>query len=129
MRQNNDSRLILVVDDDEDCRGILSMFLGWRGYDVVEASNGLHAVDIATKNCPDLVFMELSMPIMDGFKAVRLLRDLPRTRDVPIVVCTAYDTPDHREQALSRGFNAFLTKPIDFKEVESILGRLLSGPE
>jgi CheY-like chemotaxis protein len=127
MRQSNDSRVILVVDDQAGNREVLRVFLIWSGYNVVEAGNGLDAVNIAAKDCPDLIFMDLAMPVMDGFKAVRRLREFPQTRDVPIVAYTAYDTAGHREQALRTGFNEFLTKPIDFKKVESILDRFLNG--
>lgn len=113
------------VDDQEGNREFLGIFLNQSSYTVIEAANGLDAVKIATKDCPDLIIMDLAMPIMDGFTAVRLLRELPQTCDVPIVAYTADDSPGHREQASILGFNDFLTKPINFKKVELILDRFL----
>jgi CheY-like chemotaxis protein len=125
MRKGGDSRVIMVVDDEDGNREILRIFLIWSGYIVIEASNGRDAVEIATTLCPDLILMDLAMPIMDGFNAVRLLREVPLTSDTPIVACTAHDTPTHRAQALSAGFDEFLTKPIDFIKLESTLDRFL----
>jgi|SRR5688572_11246557 len=83
--ENESRRVIMVVDDQEGNREVLGIFLGWIGYTVIEATNGLEALKLATRDCPDLIIMDLAMPVMDGFTAVRLLRDLPQTRDVPIV--------------------------------------------
>lgn len=117
----------MVVDDQEGNREVLRMFLSWGGYVVREASDGLEAVNLATKDRPDLIFMDLAMPRMDGFNATRLLRESSETRDVPIVAYTAHDTPDYRSRALRTGFNEFLTKPIDFKTLESVLDRFVDG--
>jgi len=120
---DNCSRVILVVDDYEANREILNLFLSAMGYDVIEACNGLEAVKVATSACPDLIIMDLGMPVMDGYGAVRLLREVPTICDVPIVACTAYDTATHRAQAETVGFNEFLTKPIDFCLLNSVVAR------
>lgn len=129
MRDSGDARVIMVVDDEEGNREVLRIFLIWSGFIVIEASNVRDAVEIAANLCPDLILMDLAMPIMDGFNAVRLLRELPLTRDVPIVACSAYDTPTDLAQAASAGFNEFLTKPIDFIKLESTLDRFLNPKE
>jgi len=120
-------RVILVVDDQEDNRELLNAFLSNLGYDVVEACNGLEAVKAATRKCPDLIIMDLSMPVMDGFNAVRILRELPETSEVPVVACTAYDTVTYKVQALTVGFNEVLTKPIDFMRLNCVLDQLLKA--
>jgi len=127
MRQGDDSRVILVVDDQEGNREVLRMFLTESGHIVIEARNGLDALNICTNECPDLIFMDLAMPVMDGYESVRLLRQLPQTRDVPIVAYTAYDTPTHRERTLRTGFNEFLSKPIDSKRLDLVLDRFFNG--
>jgi CheY-like chemotaxis protein len=128
MGQIEDScQVILVVDDQEDNRELLNAFLSNLGYGVVEACNGLEAVNVATRKCPDLIIMDLSMPVMDGFKAVRILRELPETSEVPVVACTAHDTATHQVQALSLGFNEILTKPIDFRRLNCVLDQLLKA--
>jgi len=119
--------VILIVDDNEGIRELLNLFLSSSGYNVIEASNGLEAVKIATGECPDLIIMDLAMPVMDGYGAVRLLREVPEIRHVPIVACTAYDTATHRIQAMRVGFNEFLTKPIDFTRLNFLIDRFLKA--
>jgi CheY-like chemotaxis protein len=126
MRQEDQSsQLILVVDDNESIRGLLRAFLSDSGYKVIEACDGLEAVKIATSECPDLIIMDLSMPLMDGFGAVRVLREVPEVREVPVIACTALDTTTHRVQAMDVGFNEFLPKPIDFNRLDSLLEQFL----
>lgn len=120
-------RVILVVDDHEDNRELLKAFLSGLGYDVVEACNGLEAVKVATRISPDLIIMDLSMPVMDGFNAVRILREIPETSAVPVVACTAYTTASYKVQALSVGFDEFLTKPIDFTHLNYVLEQFLEA--
>jgi CheY-like chemotaxis protein len=128
MREKGSSAsVILVVDDNEVNREILSTFLGFSGYSVIEASNGLEAVAVATSKCPDLIIMDLSMPVMDGFGAVELLRKVPEVCHVPVIACTAHDDPTHRLQAEKVGFNEFLPKPIDFRRLDYMLGQFLKA--
>jgi len=117
--------VILVVDDNESNRELLSVFLSCSGYDVIEARDGLEAVKVAKSECPDLIIMDLSMPVMDGFGAVRLLREVPEVREVPVIACTAHDTSTHRLQAMAVGFSEFLPKPIDFTQLDFLLGQFL----
>ncbi|HEY5885318.1 MAG TPA: response regulator [Pyrinomonadaceae bacterium] len=119
--------IILVVDDHHDNRELLNVFLQGLGYGVVEASNGLEALKVAGTNTPDLIIMDLSMPVMDGFNAVRILRQMPTTRKVPVVACTAQDDPTYKVQALNVGFNAILTKPIDFTRLRGVLTQYLKA--
>jgi CheY-like chemotaxis protein len=117
--------VILVVDDQADNRYLLNIFLTGLGYEVREACNGLEAVTLAAGNCPDLIIMDLSMPVMDGFNAVQILREMPVTSTVPVLACTAHDTATHKVQALSVGFNEVLTKPIDFNQLHCVLDQFL----
>jgi CheY-like chemotaxis protein len=119
--------VIMVVDDNETNREVLSIILTASGYIVIEACNGFEAVKLATRSRPDLILMDLSMPVMDGYGAVRLLRKVPTVCEVPIVACTAYDTSTHRDQAMEVGFNDFLTKPIDFEQLDSVIDRFLKA--
>jgi CheY-like chemotaxis protein len=123
--RENSCGVILIVDDHEGNRELLHVFLSMNGYNVIEAGNGLEAVKVATRERPDLIIMDLAMPVMDGYGAVRILREVPEIRDVPIVACTAHDTPTHRVQAMMVGFNEFLTKPIDFIKLNFIVDRFL----
>jgi CheY-like chemotaxis protein len=125
--RENCCRVILVVDDQEVNRELLHVFLSGNGYNVIEAGDGLEAVRVATRECPDLIIMDLAMPVMDGYGAVRLLREVPEIHAVPIVACTASDTSTHRAQAMMVGFNDFLTKPIDFMKLNFIVDRFLKA--
>ena len=128
MGQIQDScHVILVVDDQADNRYLLNIFLSGLGYEVREACIGLEAVTLATSDCPDLIIMDLSMPVMDGFNAVQILRELPKTSTVPVVACTAHDNPTHKVQALSVGFNEILTKPIDFTRLHYVVEQFLKA--
>jgi len=127
MSERDNQGVILVVDDYQCNRELLSVFLSTIGYNVIEATNGLEAVRIATTTPPDLIIMDLAMPVLDGYGAVRLLREVPTTSEVPIIACTACDTSTHRAEAMTVGFNEFLTKPIDFNELSFVLERFLKA--
>lgn len=124
-QKDKSCHVILVVDDCESNRELLSVYLTVSGYEVIEACDGLEAVRVATSECPDLIIMDLSMPVMDGFGAVRLLRQVSEVREVPVIACTAHDTSTHRVQAMGVGFNEFLSKPIDFAQLDFMLGQFL----
>jgi CheY-like chemotaxis protein len=126
-QKDKSCHVILVVDDNESNRELLNAFLSSNGYNVIEARDGLEAVRVATSEHPDLIIMDLSMPILDGFGAVRLLREVPEVSEVPVIACTAHDTLTHRLQAMAVGFNEFLLKPIDFTRLDFILSRFLKA--
>lgn len=124
MNKRDRSPVILVVDDHEDNRELLETFLSRRGFKVLTACNGLEAIMAAARDRPDLIIMDLAMPVMDGFAAVRLMRELPKSLNVPVIACTGYGAT-HQPKAMQDGFNEFLTKPIDFDKLESAINRLL----
>lgn len=103
--------LVLVVDDFEDNRAMYCVYLTYSGYDVVEASDGVEAVEAATTRLPDIVVMDLSLPIMDGWEATRRLRGDPRTRHIPIIALTGHALAAHTRDAEDAGCDAFLAKP------------------
>lgn len=125
VQKDKSCHVILVVDDNESNRELLSVFLSGSGYEVIEARDGLEAVKVASSQYPDLIIMDLSMPLLDGFGAVRLLREVPEVCEVPVIACTAHDTPTYRLQARVVGFSGFLGKPIDFSQLDFLLGRFL----
>ncbi len=122
---------VMVVEDTIDARLILSMTLQHAGYNVVTAANGEEAVEIATRAVPDLILMDINMPRCDGLAATRRIRTHQALRNVPIVAVTAYDTRGMREAARDAGCSGYLTKPLDFDKLGSILGGILhqSNPE
>jgi two-component system cell cycle response regulator DivK len=123
--QSNQAK-ILLVEDTEDNRFMMRRLLEMDGYAVVEARNGQEAVTCAQKEKPQLVLMDLSLPVIDGLAATRLLRQLPEFAQTPIIAVSAHDTADFKGDALAAGCNSYITKPIDFAELEELIASLLA---
>ena len=98
------------------------------GYTVFEARNGEEAVRVADAERPQLILMDLSLPLIDGLAATRLIRKLPASKQIPIIAVSAHDTADFHSEALSAGCDGYVTKPIDFTELEELIAQLLPGP-
>lgn len=128
MTNSNEPRgtSVLLVEDTEDNRVMMRRLLELSGYRVSEAINGAEAVKNAERVSPQIILMDLSLPIIDGLAATRRIRALPNLKDVPIIAVSAHDTADFHADALAAGCNAYLTKPIDFVELEEVIERLLS---
>jgi CheY-like chemotaxis protein len=111
--------MILVVEDAEDTYEVVSETLAMAGYTVIGATNGIDAVDTAVKLLPDLIVMDLSLPLMGGCEAARLLKSDARTKGIPIVALTGHH--NYLVMARQAGCDAFLTKPCP---PERLLGEL-----
>lgn len=116
---------IMVVEDYDDTRLLLRKGLEGLGYSVVEASNGQEAVDIADRAKPDLILMDLDLPILDGIAATQCIRQKPELERVPIVAVTAYPMSYSHVKAFARGCDEYMRKPIDMTELERIVARYL----
>jgi CheY-like chemotaxis protein len=116
---------ILVVDDFADTRLLLRTYLERRGFRVVEAENGLQAVDQATTESPDLIIMDMQMPQLDGLSATRRIRDLKALDSVPIIAVSAYGADQFREQALAAGCNEYVSTPFEPSTLEGIIRSLV----
>jgi two-component system, cell cycle response regulator DivK len=116
---------ILLVEDTEDNRFMMRRLLEMTGYRVVEAMNGEEAVRLAKAECPQLILMDLSLPVIDGLAATRLIRKLPDCQRTPIIAVSAHDTSDFQSEAIQAGCNCYITKPIDFNELEHMIAQLL----
>jgi two-component system cell cycle response regulator DivK len=126
MDTENNQLSLLVVEDTEDNRFMMRRLLEMEGYRVVEARNGEEAVKVAQEEKPALILMDLSLPIIDGLAATRLIRKLPALEKTPIIVVSAHDTGDFQARALKAGCNRYITKPIDFGELEKLIVQLLT---
>jgi CheY-like chemotaxis protein len=115
----------MVVEDFEDNRFMMRRLLEMSGYHVLEAINGEEAVELAMREHPALILMDLSLPLLDGLAATRRIRQETDLRDIPIVAVSAHDTADFHAEALAAGCNDYVTKPIDFDQLEALLKRLL----
>ena len=116
---------VLLVEDTEDNRFMMRRLLEMTGYRVVEAMNGEEAVKLAQDETPHLILMDLSLPVIDGLAATRLIRKLPDFKRTPIIAVSAHDTSDFQSEAIQAGCNRYITKPIDFNELEELIAELL----
>jgi len=112
---------ILLVEDSEMSRDMLARRLARRGYEVVIAVDGGQGVALARTEAPDLILMDMNLPVLDGSEATRQLRAAPATRSIPIIALTAHAMSGDREKALEAGCDDYDTKPI---ELERLLGKI-----
>ena len=112
---------VLLVEDTEDNRLMMRRLLELSGYRVSEAVNGVEAVKAAELETPSIILMDLSLPLVDGLAATRRIRQLPDLADVPIIAVSAHDTADFHAEALAAGCDAYITKPIDYTELEDLI--------
>jgi len=118
---------ILIVEDNELNRDMLSRRLARRGYHVLLAVDGAEGVDVARASLPDLVLMDMGLPVVDGWEAARRIKHDVATRAIPIVALTAHAMPGDEVRARAAGCDAFDTKPVDLERligtIESLIGR------
>lgn len=108
---NTPRRRVLLVDDYPDAREMYSEYLKFSGFDVLEAANGQEALQMAFDAAPDIILMDLSLPVMDGWEATRRLKADPRTSSIPVVALTGHALSGMHEGAARAGCDAFVTKP------------------
>ena len=125
MKEKGDPPTVLLVEDTEDNRFMMRRLLEMAGYRVIETINGEEAVSLAKAESPGLILMDLSLPVIDGLAATRLIRKLPQFESTPIIAVSAHDTSDFQSEAIDAGCNSYVTKPIDFNELEELIGELL----
>jgi two-component system, cell cycle response regulator DivK len=126
MKEPAEPQTVLLVEDTEDNRFMMRRLLEMTGYRVVEAMNGEEAVKLAKAESPNLILMDLSLPVIDGLAATRLIRKLPEFELTPIIAVSAHDTSDFQSEAIEAGCNTYVTKPIDFNELEQLITQLLN---
>ena len=125
MQKQDKPLTVLLVEDTEDNRFMMRRLLEMSGYRVIEAVNGKQAVEAAISERPDLILMDLSLPMLDGLAATRRIREQNGSARVPIVAVSAHDSADFHAEALAAGCNEYVTKPIDFDQLERLLSRLV----
>ena len=121
---------VLIVEDNELNRDMLSRRLERKGFRVLMAIDGLQGVELAEASCPDIILMDLSLPVMDGMEALRQLRARPNTKSIPVVALTAHAFVSDRQNALDQGFDEYESKPVNLpqllRKIDSLLGSPLS---
>ncbi len=113
--------VILVVEDNEMNRDMLVRRLQKRDFQILTAADGEVALEIAARDRPDLILMDMRMPVMDGWTAVQKLKQSPLTQGIPVIGVSANGLQEDREQALAAGCDAYETKPIDFNRLLSLI--------
>ena len=124
-RVKENSPAVMVVDDYADTRHVVRWMLEQKGYRVLEAANGREALAVASRERPDVILMDLAMPLLDGFDAIRAVRESAELAGVRIVAMTAYDMATARDKAALAGCDHYLSKPIDFNRLSVLLEKLL----
>ena len=109
--EGRNDNVVLVVDDFEDNRSMYAAYLTYSGYHVLEAADGREAVEVASKQLPDVIVMDLTLPVMDGWEATRRLKADERTRHIPIIVLTGHSVAGRAQEFRKAGCDAFLAKP------------------
>ena len=117
--------VVMLVEDFRDTREVMRRMLELQGCRVIEAANGQEAIEISQRGGLDLVLMDLNMPVLDGFNATLRIREYERTRDVPVVAVTAFDSAEARAAAGAVGCCDYVVKPLDIENLSTLLQRLL----
>ncbi|HEX8286438.1 MAG TPA: response regulator [Pyrinomonadaceae bacterium] len=119
------AKKILIVEDYEDARSFMKFVVERYGYNVVEAANGQEAVETVKHESPDLILMDLAMPVMDGFTATRIIRNFEGMEEIPIIAVTAYGNSCYK-QAMEAGCNYLIDKPINFDTLKPVINQYLT---
>jgi two-component system, cell cycle response regulator DivK len=127
MTTKSDRPRVLLVDDYPDAREMYTEYLQYSGFDVVEAGNGIEALQRAVDATPDIILMDLSLPVMDGWEATRRLKADQRTASIPVVALTGHALAGISEGAKKAGCDAFVTKPCLPEDLVKEIRKILAG--
>jgi len=125
---SDQGKLILLVEDNEDNRIVYSTILKHFGYDVIEALNGEEGIAKARTQHPNLVLMDISIPVIDGWEATQVLKHDPDTKHIPVIALTAHALASDREKAMEVGCDGYLAKPCEPRAVVAEVQRFLGKP-
>lgn len=122
------NKTILVVDDSAMICHVVSQILQEAGYKVVTAKNGKEGCDMALRHNPQLIIMDVEMPVMDGIQATAKIKSAPATKDIPVLIFTSLGGENDLKRAREAGCQGFLNKPISREAIQSEVAHLLNGP-
>jgi CheY-like chemotaxis protein len=114
------AKKILIVEDNSDIRTMMATYLALNTYEVIEATNGYEAIEIALEQKPDVILMDIAMPVLNGLDSARAMRETEELAEVPILCLTAFGD-FYKERAKEAGCDDLMHKPIDFVKLEKIL--------
>jgi two-component system, cell cycle response regulator DivK len=118
---------ILIAEDLDENRIALKLMLKLAGFEPLEASDGKQALEMVRSERPDLVLMDISLPIIDGLQATRKLRADTGLEQLPIIIVSAYDSPETRDEARASGGTDYISKPIEFDQLKEMIVKYLTG--
>ena len=118
-------KTVLIVEDNDANRTLLHDILIFHSYEVIEAVNGEDGVRIAAERLPDLIFMDIQMPVMNGYTAIRLLREDQRTKNIKVVAVTSFAMAGDRDRVMQSGADEYISKPINTRELPGVIERLI----
>ncbi len=124
---DRDRPLLLLVEDNRDLRALYAEHLSMSGFDVIEADNGAQAIENTSSRQPDVVLMDLTLPVMDGWEATRRIKSDARTAHIPVVALTAYDSSSELQRATRAGCDWFVPKPCPPDALVTEVRRVLTG--
>ena len=124
------NRRILIVEDDPDNMDLFTFVLEKAGYEVLQARDGIEGMQVARRELPDLILMDLAMPEMDGWTSAAQLKKDPLTEDIPVVALTVRSLPQDKIRAIEAGVNGYMTKPMDIKQfVKQVAGYIIPSDD
>jgi two-component system cell cycle response regulator DivK len=124
-KDNVMAKTILVVEDNEQNRTLVKDVLEYHGYLVIDAANGADGVALAREHLPDLILLDIQMPVMNGFAALQAMRNDPASRGVPVIALTSFAMKGDREKIMAASFQGYIAKPIDTRELPKIVAGFL----
>ena len=117
---------ILLIEDNEQNRILMRQILTRHGYDLLEATDGLTGIEMASAHMPALILLDIQMPVMNGFMVIRELRNEPELRKIKVIAVTSFAMKGDREKAFQAGFDEYITKPIDTRSFPELIRQVLS---
>jgi DNA-binding response OmpR family regulator len=122
----SEKKKVLLADDEEDIKAVVQLFLESKGYEVITAFDGLAAIDMAQAEKPDLILLDVMMPVVNGYEVCTRLKADEATRDIPIVMLSAMAQSESVDKGLSAGAVDYVVKPFDPARLEEVVRRVLS---
>lgn len=123
------SQRILIVEDNRANRVLLRDLLEYHGYTVILATDGEEGILLAHSEIPDLILMDIQMPVMNGYSAIEQLKGDPETRAIPIIAVTSFAMPGDEDRLMAAGADMYISKPINTRDVPRLINSLLKGRE
>ena len=121
------AKKILIVEDNEVNRVLLRDILQYHGYEIIEAANGEEAIKEAGAHLPDLIFMDIQMPVMNGYEATKVLKSNDKTKNIKIVALTSFAMTGDQDKSLTAGADHYMTKPIDTAQLPIMVAQWLKA--